>query len=157
MVSTDQCAPPPPQLNPTLTHSVGFVQASTRNGHGMVFSFLLQVSLFLQFERINPALRHALWRTCGAPAARRCSPHFTMLQTHMAMEGPPEEESGECMSNIRCMYRKGRSTAVRTLPPPPPARVILQMVPVESLRRQGNFCYSTSLCKNVPRKRLAVL
>ena len=33
MVSTNQCAPP---ANPTPTDSLGFVQASTPNGHGMV-------------------------------------------------------------------------------------------------------------------------
>ena len=61
--------------------SVGFVSWSG------VFSFLLQVSLFLQFKRIIPAprcLRHvrrAPPGTCGASAVRRCSPLSPIIPT----------------------------------------------------------------------------
>ena len=57
-MSTDKCAPP---LNPTPTHSMGF-WVLYRQVLLMVLEWwflLLQISLFVQFERIIPALRRA--------------------------------------------------------------------------------------------------
>ena len=57
MVSTDQCAPPspPPQPQPPPTQWVLYRQV-LQMVMEWCFSFLLQVSLFLHFKRIIPAL-----------------------------------------------------------------------------------------------------
>ena len=58
MVSTDQCAPPPLPPNPNPLPLSGFcIGMYSKWSWNGVCSFLLQVSLFLHFKRIIPALR----------------------------------------------------------------------------------------------------
>ena len=50
----------------TPSHSVVSIGKYSKWSWNGVFSFLLQVAMFLRLKRIIPALRHALRHTCNA-------------------------------------------------------------------------------------------